>query len=158
MIKDVPILISASAISAYQHIFSISAYRLSANILVPILAIFGYRQFVTYRRNIAQKLSELWNKGGNKRPISTFSHLSNEQCSIVREGGREKHDFTPSRAKWAQFTQIMCSQGSQRCENMFVTSTYLIIEQFSGKVTCESESRKKIKVMCLLWCQNQTPP
>ncbi len=36
--KDVPIFISASAISAYRHFFSISAYRLSANIFSADIA------------------------------------------------------------------------------------------------------------------------
>ena len=83
MFKDVPIFISASAISAYRHFFSISAYRLSANIFSADIWIsaFGdisakYRLNISIVRHISKRsariLAGLWNKDGDKQQFPHF--------------------------------------------------------------------------------------
>ncbi len=56
--KDVPIFISASAISAYRHFFSISAYRLSANIS-------------------SADIADIWIKKSSHKRILSYENIGN---------------------------------------------------------------------------------
>ncbi len=80
-IKDVPIFISASAISAYRHFFSISTYAHIGywqTFFLPILPIFEYPHFETYRQN---KSLVIWNpiiwkyRQYRQSPISAHRHI-----------------------------------------------------------------------------------
>ncbi len=141
-IKGVPIFIfiSASAISAYRHFFSISAYRLSANILSADIADIWISAFgdISAKYRLKYRLNY-----GTKMVINNqFSHFLNSLKRTMPNcysRVREKQDFTPSGAIWAEFTQTCAHQATRGVKTCLSRPPlYLRTEQFSGRVvTCE---------------------